>query len=295
VIDALIDARPEMPGGLRDRQMDAWEPLFAIADMARGDWLARARAASLALTPALKDGGAVGLRLLHDIREVVRAGGERVHLKELAWRLNAIEDAGWGGWNDGNGITSREIARHLRPFDLETEQLKIDGVNGRGDDVAAFGDAVERYPTVPGNPDTPNSQLLGYPAGQGHYFPATEGGENPPNTASDQVGNRVTERIATLSYPADPYASEGNGAPGPTRSPSPVGSGSSATPARRPRPTRTPRSSCSCARSARPRSTPRSSSSATGTPTSTPRPGPGAKPRPTRGRGCDERGGFSQN
>ena len=38
VISRLRAARPEMPSGLGDRSEDICEPLFAIADMAGGDW-----------------------------------------------------------------------------------------------------------------------------------------------------------------------------------------------------------------------------------------------------------------
>jgi hypothetical protein len=69
---------------------------------------------------------------------VLQDGEERVHLKDLADRLNGIEDAGWGGWNDGKGIVSREISKILKPFDLETEQLRIEAVVGKGYTVAAF-------------------------------------------------------------------------------------------------------------------------------------------------------------
>lgn len=213
MIEELIAARPEMPEGLRDRQMDAWEPLFAIADMAGGDWPARARKAALALSPALEDGGqAVGVRLLHDLRdEVLEDGEERVHLKDLAYRLNLIEDAGWGGWNDGKGITSREISRILKPFDLETKQFKIDDVNGKGYEVAAFGDAFERYLNPPGNPDPQFPRLLGYPAGQRPDSADSEDVSIPPKTASDQGGNRVTEGNGNLGYQETADAFEGKG------------------------------------------------------------------------------------
>jgi Protein of unknown function (DUF3631) len=48
--DRLSDARPQLPAELRDRTADVWEPLFAVADLAGGDWPNRARAAASELS-----------------------------------------------------------------------------------------------------------------------------------------------------------------------------------------------------------------------------------------------------
>jgi len=45
----LKAARPAIPNELSDRQADISEPLFAIADAARGDWPQRARKALVQL------------------------------------------------------------------------------------------------------------------------------------------------------------------------------------------------------------------------------------------------------
>jgi hypothetical protein len=49
-LENLRNGRPEMPSGMGDRAADAWEPLFAIADLAGGDWPRRSRKAALALS-----------------------------------------------------------------------------------------------------------------------------------------------------------------------------------------------------------------------------------------------------
>jgi hypothetical protein len=49
---ALRTSEPEELGELNDRQVDAWEPLFAIAEAAGGDWPRRAHAAAAALCKA---------------------------------------------------------------------------------------------------------------------------------------------------------------------------------------------------------------------------------------------------
>jgi hypothetical protein len=46
---------PELPPGVEDRDADIWESLIAVANMAGGDWLARARAAAVALVAASKE------------------------------------------------------------------------------------------------------------------------------------------------------------------------------------------------------------------------------------------------
>src|SRR5262249_35787926 len=49
-LDDLPQAVPDMP--VEDRAADTWEPLMAVADLAGGDWPARARKAVLVLVAA---------------------------------------------------------------------------------------------------------------------------------------------------------------------------------------------------------------------------------------------------
>ena len=57
VAPSLSDYDPEMPEWIEefDRMDDCWETLFAVADMAGGDWPERARAAAKYLIAAAKD------------------------------------------------------------------------------------------------------------------------------------------------------------------------------------------------------------------------------------------------
>ena len=43
-------ASPSVPDELNDRPADNWDPLLAIADLAGGDWPARARKAAIELS-----------------------------------------------------------------------------------------------------------------------------------------------------------------------------------------------------------------------------------------------------
>jgi len=77
--DELREIEPTAPYALDaagDRAADAWEPLFAIADVAGGDWPRRARAAAVALSCAdttdLNDSD-VDVELLSDIAQILAA------------------------------------------------------------------------------------------------------------------------------------------------------------------------------------------------------------------------------
>jgi hypothetical protein len=63
----------------------------------------------------------------------------------LCGRLNAIEEARWGGWNGGTGIVARDIAHRLRGFGIESKQVRIGDESRKGYDVRAFDDAFARY------------------------------------------------------------------------------------------------------------------------------------------------------
>jgi hypothetical protein len=74
----LREVEPTAPAELvsaGDRAADAWEPLFAIADVAGGDWPKRARAAALALSgvDTAASGESVDIELLSDIAQILDA------------------------------------------------------------------------------------------------------------------------------------------------------------------------------------------------------------------------------
>ena len=67
--EALLRADPLIPAGLHDRAADNWEPLFAIADEAGGEWPERARNIAIIFSAREDEGGSHGELLLADIRE----------------------------------------------------------------------------------------------------------------------------------------------------------------------------------------------------------------------------------
>jgi Protein of unknown function (DUF3631) len=158
-LDVLSDANPVMPDELSDRAQDIWEPLIAIADLAGGDWPARARAAALALFSARRDDEAsIGIRLLSDIRDVI---GTFAGLAsgDLAKRLAEIEGAPWAEWSE-RGFTPHALAKLLRRYEIRPDLHWIGTTKIRGYLADDFADAFARYLTppagsVPSDPTVP--------------------------------------------------------------------------------------------------------------------------------------------
>lgn len=145
-VEQLAEAEPEMPSELTDRAADIWEPLIAIADLAGREWAKRARDAAVEVVAGRLDQDlSVGVRLLVDIRTVM-GGLERITSSELAVKLNALDESGWGGWHDGKGMNQRDLASRLKGYGIGTKNLKMsDGSVPKGFDRKDFADAWARY------------------------------------------------------------------------------------------------------------------------------------------------------
>jgi hypothetical protein len=84
-------ADPAMPDTLNDRACDAWEPLFAIADLAGGDWSRKARTVACAIGGADEDTDNLSVLLLADIKEIL-GDDDAIFTKILLARLVALEE-----------------------------------------------------------------------------------------------------------------------------------------------------------------------------------------------------------
>src|SRR5262249_13970639 len=142
----LVDFEPEMPSGVTDRAADIWEPLLAIGELAKGEWAERARqAATFIVKGRVAEDLSTGVRLLADVKAVI-GDADRMSSADLCARLNGLEEAAWGGWNDGRGINQRELARRLGKYGVESKVVRLpDGSTPRGYLCSDFGDAWARY------------------------------------------------------------------------------------------------------------------------------------------------------
>ena len=124
-LDDLKKSEPEELRELSDRNMDSWRHLFAIADLAGGDWAVKARGAALAIKtslPARRD-EAHGVQLLADCKIVF----DKLHKPELSAEkiieeLCQLPESDWDNWINRRPITKKAFANLLEPFGVRSKK-----------------------------------------------------------------------------------------------------------------------------------------------------------------------------
>lgn len=142
--EQLQDATPPLPDALSDRAGDAWEPLFAIADVAGVSWGATARAAAVALAQAADGGDSRATRLLW-IARIALAADLQISTADLLGAINSDEEHPFGAWNNGNGMQAHELARMLRPYGVKPTTIRLGDKTAKGYKGEHLADAFERY------------------------------------------------------------------------------------------------------------------------------------------------------
>jgi hypothetical protein len=163
-LENLSDAMPEIPSGMSDRAADAWEPLFAIADLAGGDWPQRSRKAALALSgDNVLDDENIDTILLPDIRAEFTM--DKIKSEELVRILVAIEGHPWAEFGrDRKPITQNRLARLLKPYKIKPRTIRLGPGpedTAKGYELAQFSDVFARYLPAPSTqtvtPSHPNN------------------------------------------------------------------------------------------------------------------------------------------
>jgi hypothetical protein len=174
-VENIIMEDPELPDGIEDRTADAWEPIIAIANAARGEWPVRAIEACETLTSKRRSGGpAAGVQLLTDVHGIIE-GTDAIFTATLLEKLNNLDESPWGAWGKHEkGLQARDLADLLRPFDIESQNVRIGELQRKGYKAEHFADAFSRY--LP-PPDTPRT---------GRTVPPSQSHLRPQETASDQ-------------------------------------------------------------------------------------------------------------
>jgi Protein of unknown function (DUF3631) len=133
--DEIRQARPERPAWMKGRLAEIWTPLFKVAEVAGGPWPRRIGEAAEALgaNRVAEDHESLSVSLLQATR-IVFGKRDRIHTTDLLARLNAIEDAPWIRWNEGEGLRPIDFTnRVIKHFKLHRSvTLDIDDVSRKG-------------------------------------------------------------------------------------------------------------------------------------------------------------------
>jgi Protein of unknown function (DUF3631) len=154
VLAQLRRARPTLPRAINDdRKTDVLEPLFAIAELAGGEWPAQAEKAAIDLCGSGDDTDR-RVMLLSDLKPIIASAKEHdptkdvIPTKDIIAELTALEDRPWGTWRkDEKPITAHALTRLLEPLDIHP----VSTGEHRGYRKHAFEDAWTRY--LPPAPD----------------------------------------------------------------------------------------------------------------------------------------------
>lgn len=148
----LRDIDPDVPDELHDRAQDNARAICAIADLAGGTWPEKIRAALVGLTTQSEDEPqSVGVLLLRDVAEIFEScNRDRMGSTELLTALTGLEESPWCEWRGGSPISTRGIAKLLKPYGVTPKRDREQRFYSRSD----FADALNRY-----LPDTPERSV----------------------------------------------------------------------------------------------------------------------------------------
>jgi predicted metalloprotease len=142
--NAIATAQPKIPDQLNDRAADIWEPLLVLADIAGGDWPAKARHAAIALSTRAQETNPIGALLMDIFMCFANHRIDRVHTREL---VGYLDTCGIRPWNEmlKRPITDLWLSQQLRPYAIRPRTFRVDGIQAKGYLQEDMLDAFRRY------------------------------------------------------------------------------------------------------------------------------------------------------
>jgi hypothetical protein len=138
----VASARPAMPPELNDRAADVWEPLFALAEIAGGDWPEKARMASLGLTGLAQESSLIVV-LMKEIQNCFEVSKcDRLFSRTLVLWLVQCRNAPWA---EGIAVNEMWLSQQLRPYGIRPRTVWMMGESAKGYLLEDFGDVFRRY------------------------------------------------------------------------------------------------------------------------------------------------------
>lgn len=151
-ISRLAATRPEPLEALHDRADEAWQPLFAIAELISQQVTDETRRAAISLmADQLSEEDEYGVRLLQDIAAVFdETGNDRIGTVALIRGLAAEPTAFWHHWwnaynSEPTPGAARALAKTLAPFGIQPGTIRIKDANLKGYYRHQFIDSWNRY------------------------------------------------------------------------------------------------------------------------------------------------------
>jgi Protein of unknown function (DUF3631) len=146
-----------------DRLEEAWEPLLAIASLGGEDWEAKARSAAIELaTGDVEEGETTSHRLLFALQTIFGAN-RQMRTSDILLALNLDEQ--WAAWNNGKGITARNLAKYLKPYRVKPKDVWLGEKSYMGYRAEQFARVWARYAPSPRDPSPGAKSDPKYPRG----------------------------------------------------------------------------------------------------------------------------------
>jgi hypothetical protein len=154
-LDRLKAAKPNM-GSMTNRPATNWKPLFAIAEVAGGEWPARARAAA-GVAAKLKQMPVDEEELFTVIKAALATSTkDYIESDSLARKLVEVEDGPWAEYGKtGKPITTNALARLLRRFGIGPGYVGPEAARRRGYTRVQFEEVFASYVADPTRIDPP--------------------------------------------------------------------------------------------------------------------------------------------
>jgi putative DNA primase/helicase len=187
--NAITNTDPDIPSVLSDRQADCWRELFRVADIAAGEWPAKARRAAVAICNRDdEEEGDLSTRLLIDLSNLFASDPERDSWasSDIIEYLNNLEPSPWPDYGHGHGIDANKLARILKRFNITPKNIAVGSKRLKGYHTQAFDDIFARYLPQSCYPATYSVNSLQYNDLDGSGKSSGSGYEPLPNTQKHQ-------------------------------------------------------------------------------------------------------------
>lgn len=140
---------PALPPGAFNRVADNWRPLFAVAEIAGGDWPTRALDAFAKLTGHNDtETQGEGVVLLADVRTIFKElCSDRLWTEALCKCLNELPERAYGDMRGGQGINAHRLGKLLGRFKVSSRKIRLpdEPKPKQGYCLADFREAFDRY------------------------------------------------------------------------------------------------------------------------------------------------------